>query len=57
MCSLADRCALSSQSAVIYFFLLYAYDTTTARADGYDITMYEFSVSRLCPLSHSSAVD
>ncbi|BGP06096.1 hypothetical protein JCM10049v2_001915 [Rhodotorula toruloides] len=31
------------QSAVIYFFLLYAYDTTTARRDGYDIQMYEFS--------------
>ncbi|SCZ97715.1 BZ3500_MvSof-1268-A1-R1_Chr4-3g07400 [Microbotryum saponariae] len=31
------------QSAVIYFFLAYAYDTTTARRDGYDIQMYEFS--------------
>ncbi|SCV69075.1 BQ2448_2095 [Microbotryum intermedium] len=31
------------QSAVIYFFLAYAYDTTTARSDGYDIQMYEFS--------------
>ncbi|BGP13940.1 hypothetical protein JCM10213_005524 [Rhodosporidiobolus nylandii] len=31
------------QSAIIYFFILYAYDTTTARSDGYDIQMYEFS--------------
>ncbi|GJN88512.1 hypothetical protein Rhopal_001478-T1 [Rhodotorula paludigena] len=31
------------QSAVIYFFLLYSYDTTTARSDGYDVNMYEFS--------------
>ncbi|GAA6027010.1 hypothetical protein JCM8097_006037 [Rhodosporidiobolus ruineniae] len=31
------------QSAVIYFFILYAYDTTTPRRDGYDIPMYEFS--------------
>ncbi|GAA5954486.1 hypothetical protein JCM3765_004472 [Sporobolomyces pararoseus] len=31
------------QSVVIYFFLLYSYDTTTARSDGYDINMYEFS--------------
>ncbi|GAA5868490.1 hypothetical protein JCM8547_006290 [Rhodosporidiobolus lusitaniae] len=31
------------QSAVIYFFILYTYDTTTARSDGYDIQMYEFS--------------
>jgi hypothetical protein len=34
---------LTSQSAVIYFFILYSYDTTTARSDGYDIQMYEFS--------------
>ncbi|GAA5888077.1 hypothetical protein JCM6882_000274 [Rhodosporidiobolus microsporus] len=31
------------QSAVIYFFIFYSYDTTTARSDGYDINMYEFS--------------
>lgn len=31
------------QSVVVYFFILYAYDTTAARADGYDINMYEFS--------------
>lgn len=31
------------QSVVVYFFLYYAYDTTTARQDGYDVGMYEFS--------------
>ncbi|GAA5978440.1 hypothetical protein JCM10908_004356 [Rhodotorula pacifica] len=31
------------QSVVVYFFILYAYDTTSARKDGYDINMYEFS--------------
>ncbi|GAA6016553.1 hypothetical protein JCM10207_002838 [Rhodosporidiobolus poonsookiae] len=31
------------QSAVIYFFILYAYDSTSARSDGYDVNMYEFS--------------
>ena len=31
------------QSAVIYFFILYAYDSTTARRDGYDVQIYEFS--------------
>ncbi|GAA6062467.1 hypothetical protein JCM10212_000002 [Sporobolomyces blumeae] len=31
------------QSVVIYFFILYSYDTTSARSDGYDINMYEFS--------------
>lgn len=36
------------QGAVIYFFLLYAYDTTTARRDGYDVQMYEFSVRARC---------
>lgn len=30
-------------SAVCYFFLLYAYDTTTARSDGYEVYIYEFS--------------
>ena len=29
---------------MIFFFLLYAYNTTTARSDGYDVTMFEFSV-------------
>ncbi|GAA5877380.1 hypothetical protein JCM3774_003580 [Rhodotorula dairenensis] len=31
------------QSVVVYFFILYAYDTTASRSDGYDIMMYEFS--------------
>ncbi|KAK4698681.1 phospholipid-translocating ATPase, partial [Phenoliferia sp. Uapishka_3] len=31
------------QSAMIYFFVLYAYDVTTARSDGFDVTLYEFS--------------
>ncbi|GAA5841978.1 hypothetical protein JCM11251_001433 [Rhodosporidiobolus azoricus] len=31
------------QSAIIYFFIFYSYDTTTARSDGYDVGMYEFS--------------
>lgn len=30
-------------SGVCYFFLLYAYDTTTARSDGYEVYIYEFS--------------
>ena len=37
------------QSAIIYFFILYSYDTTTSRSDGYDIGMYEFSVSSFPP--------
>lgn len=31
------------QSAVIYFLLIYTYDTTTMRKDGWSIGMYEFS--------------
>ncbi|PWZ00210.1 phospholipid-translocating P-type ATPase [Testicularia cyperi] len=31
------------QSAVLFFFIAYAYDTTTPRADGYDINLYEWS--------------
>jgi phospholipid-translocating ATPase len=30
-------------SAVCYFFLLYTYDTTTARSDGFEVYIYEFS--------------
>jgi len=30
-------------SAVCYFFILYAYDSVSAREDGYDVTIYEFS--------------
>lgn len=33
------------QSAVIFFFIFYAYFTTTARTDGYDVGMYEFSTT------------
>ncbi|KAH8914962.1 phospholipid-translocating P-type ATPase [Atractiella rhizophila] len=31
------------QSLVVYFTILYTYDTTTARGDGYDVYLYEFS--------------
>ncbi|KAH7107578.1 phospholipid-translocating P-type ATPase [Auriculariales sp. MPI-PUGE-AT-0066] len=31
------------QSAIIFFFINYTYDTTTARHDGYQVNMYEFS--------------
>ena len=31
------------QSAVLFFFIAYTYDTTTARSDGYDIQLYEWS--------------
>ncbi|CCO26377.1 phospholipid-translocating ATPase [Rhizoctonia solani AG-1 IB] len=33
------------QSAVIFFFIFYAYMSTSARTDGYDIGMYEFSTT------------
>jgi len=33
------------QSAVVFFLLLYSYKTTTARHDGYDVYMYEFSTT------------
>ena len=33
------------QSAVIYFFLAYTYNTTTSRADGYGVYIYEFSTT------------
>ncbi|CAE7183194.1 unnamed protein product, partial [Rhizoctonia solani] len=33
------------QSAVIFFFIFYTYHTTTARTDGYDVGMYEFSTT------------
>lgn len=31
------------QSAVLFFFFCYTYDTTTVRNDGYDINLYEWS--------------
>ncbi|KZT35488.1 phospholipid-translocating P-type ATPase [Sistotremastrum suecicum HHB10207 ss-3] len=33
------------QSAVIYFFTLYAYDTVSSRTDGYDVSRIEFSTT------------
>ncbi|PWN51152.1 phospholipid-translocating P-type ATPase [Violaceomyces palustris] len=33
------------QSVVLYFFIAYAYDMTTARSDGYDIQLYEWSTT------------
>ncbi|EJU00708.1 phospholipid-translocating P-type ATPase [Dacryopinax primogenitus] len=33
------------QSVVIFFFILYAYATTSARSDGWDVDMYEFSTT------------
>ena len=34
------------QSAILYFVILYAYRLTTARSDGYDVALYEFSTVR-----------
>jgi phospholipid-translocating ATPase len=36
---------LTSQSAIIYFILLYAYFSPSARNDGYDVAEYEFSTT------------
>ncbi|KAF9053140.1 phospholipid-translocating ATPase [Panaeolus papilionaceus] len=33
------------QSAIIFFFIFYTYDSTTSRKDGYDIYQYEFSTT------------
>ena len=33
------------QSAVLFFFYAYSYDSTTARSDGYDIQLYEWSTA------------
>ncbi|CAK5277213.1 unnamed protein product [Mycena citricolor] len=33
------------QSAIIFFFILYTYDTTTARSDGYAVYQYEFATT------------
>ncbi|PWN45004.1 phospholipid-translocating P-type ATPase [Ceraceosorus guamensis] len=33
------------QSVVLFFFVTYTYDTTTARTDGYDIQLYEFTTT------------
>ncbi|KAI1791774.1 hypothetical protein LXA43DRAFT_888661, partial [Ganoderma leucocontextum] len=33
------------QSAIIFFIILYTYDTTTSRTDGYSVYLYEFSTT------------
>lgn len=33
----------SAQSAIVFFFILYAYKVTTTRQDGWDPALYEFS--------------
>jgi hypothetical protein len=35
------------QSAILYFLILYAYRLTTARSDGFDVALYEFSTVRV----------
>lgn len=32
-----------AQSAVVFFLILYAYFSPTARTDGYDVAQYEFA--------------
>ena len=39
------RCANDPQSAIIFFFLLYTYVTTTSRTDGYAVYQYEFGTT------------
>ena len=34
------------QSAIIYFIILYTYFTTSARTDGWQVALYEFSTVR-----------
>ncbi|KIM33227.1 hypothetical protein M408DRAFT_61361 [Serendipita vermifera MAFF 305830] len=34
-----------AQSAIVFFFITYSYALTTARADGYEIAMYEYSAT------------
>lgn len=42
--TLVLRSALTAlQSAVCFFFILYAYQTTSSRNDGYDPALYELS--------------
>jgi phospholipid-translocating ATPase len=33
------------ESAVVFFFIIYTYDTTTTRTDGYDVYIYEMSTT------------
>jgi phospholipid-translocating ATPase len=35
----------ASQSAIIYFILLYGYFSPSARNDGYDVAQYEFATT------------
>ena len=43
----ADLADSSGQSVLIYFLVLYTYATTTSRADGLSVSLYEFST--VCP--------
>ena len=46
---------IERQSAIIYFLILYTYFTTSARTDGWQVALYEFStVRRLLLLLHST---
>jgi len=36
---------ISPQSAIIFFLITYSYALTTARPDGYEIAMYEYSAT------------
>ncbi|KAJ9113189.1 hypothetical protein QFC22_006028 [Naganishia vaughanmartiniae] len=40
------------QSAIIFFFIIYAYFTTSARSDGYDVGMYEMSTALIFGAVH-----
>ena len=42
-----------SQSAVVFFVILYGYFSPSARVDGYDVGLYEFSTVRQ-PISISN---
>ena len=35
--------SIAFQSAVVYFIILYGYFSPSARDDGYDVALYEFS--------------
>lgn len=43
---LVQRADTRSQSVAIYFLIVYTYMTTTSRADGWDVYLYEFSTVR-----------
>lgn len=48
---------LSLQSAVIYFIVQYAYESPTARTDGYNGYVYEFSTVRIPLFTRYSLID